>query len=236
MNIPTQGELIYVDFPTENHAAIQRSLTRLSSEVPACPQEWRTGSRSSGFRLEAPRTVIIGSLRTHNALETQAIVKGMIKYFKDIQEYIGVPIFIGRQGLFSHPDSVIVEGIVSKDLHIVQPVLGEALMVNLFKLVYIPWGGADPVKAVLTEHEELHLATFRYRKSHPKQGDFFARADALEEQVRADRRNTYALRQPESEAERLQSQVLIEVVTNQTFNFSKVTRGNHFKTWECIKL
>ena len=156
--------------------------------MPECPQDWRLGCRSSGSRPEAPRTVVIGALRTQNALETQAIVKGIIQYFKDIQAYVGIPILIGRQGLFSHPDSVVVEGVLSKDLHLVQPVLGEALMVTPYKLVCIPWGGADPIKAVLTNHAVLHPATVRYRKSHPMQGDFFAWAYALQDQVRADRK------------------------------------------------
>jgi hypothetical protein len=190
--------------------------------VPECPQDWRLGCRSSGSRPEAPRTVVIGALRTQNALETQAIVKGIIQYFKDIQAYVGIPILIGRQGLFSHPDSVVVEGVLSKDLHLVQPVLGEALMVTPYKLVCMPWGGAGPIKAVFSSQDALRLATVRYKRSHPMEGGLYAWADALQEQVRAERKKAFALRQPASEADRLQSQVLIEVLQIKHSNFPKL--------------
>ena len=54
LNLPVKGELIYIDFPTENHAMIQRSLTRLSSEVPECPQEWRLGVGVVGLDRRPP--------------------------------------------------------------------------------------------------------------------------------------------------------------------------------------
>ena len=219
LDYPKTGEPIYVDFPSEIHPDICKALNDLSILAPDCPREWRAGCRSSGHKPEVPRTTIIGLVPSTNALVTQGIIKGMIRYFEGIQGFQGIPIFIGRQSLFINPDSVIVEGISGKDMHLLQPVLGETLVVNPFKLVCIPSVGADVIKDVLSLHEELHSATVRFRKSSLMKGGFFARARALEDHTRADKKKAFALRQPGPEADRLQSQVILEILQLKHSNY-----------------
>ena len=90
--------------------------------------------------------------------------------------------------------------------------LGEFIFVTPGKSLCNPFHSAEVLAGALAAEDTLHGNSFRYRKSGPQKGDFFARPAVLREHIAAKKARARAMRLPGPEADKLNRQVIIEVL------------------------
>jgi len=217
-------DFIYIDMPASQVPSVRKALTQVSNENPQCPQNWNTGYRSRGCTKDFPRETIVGQLTNNNDFQSKAISKLLIAHF--LLHEPDLDVFIGRQSMFGNKHSVIFDGNsrqLGKLTQLLGSVsLGEVIMVNPGKALCNPFQSADVIARALTQEDSLHANTFRYRKSGPKEGDVFCRAIAIREHIAAKKKKQFAARQPGPEAEKLNRQVLIEVLSIDAYNHEDI--------------
>ena len=221
-------DFIYIDMPTAQMAQVRQILLQQSRSDPLYPQTWNHSYRSKGWTREFPRETIVGQLSSFS-FEAQAITKHLIAHFHVYEPDMDV--VIGRQSLFGNKDAILYDG-GSKEFATLKSSLdlgesfGEVVLTGPSKLLCIPYLNPCAISKAITQCEPLHMYKFRYRKSDPVNlGADFACAQILPHHIAAKKKRMFALRHPGPEADKLNSQAIIEIQGLDAINHETLAEG-----------
>ena len=216
------GEHFYVDVALTHRALMGQQLHNLSQHGYPMPASWNISIRSRGHDSKFPRETFVGFSPTNNDLESQTVVRHIMKYLQENAPLAQAS--VGRQSLFGNKNAVFFEGgiqhLQNDDL---RNALGECIIVKSTKALCIPAASGDNLSDMLSTND-LKMLSLKYRKSGPQSGAYFARARAPREHVAAERRAAYCARQPGPTAHSLQHQLHIEVLALDYQNYPNLPR------------